>query len=258
MKAIWLSAMKKDEAAVQKIMAQYKSYGLQFQGHFWQNDNAKMGWLAPKDELLNPDVVVWAVLAGREELLNDDLRYGLSLLSLTVQERKGISFPIVILQTEGDPVTPEELPGPLQRALVLPANNAATPAKLVARVHAKPPALPVAYHLDMVGNEQLGQWLQIYPDGDPWPGIIFGMDTGEILFQAVGAPGKLPRTTTLNYAMQGLKLDMGGIEFTAWATQNQISAQSAYFVKISGTPKTLLFGPYSEEGAVEMYTLRLS
>jgi len=258
MKSIWLSALKKDETAVQKVMAQFKNYGLELQGHFWQNDNPKMGWLAPRDELLKADVAMWAVLASRAELEDSDLRYGLSLLALTVQAQKGMGFPIVILQTEGDSITAPELPDPLQRALVMPAGNAATPAKLVAKVHAKPPSLPAAYRLDMVGNEQLGQWLQVYPTVDTWPGIIFGVDAGEIVFQAVGPPGKLPQKTTLNYPMQGIKLEMGGVEFSAWATRNEISGDNAYFIKISGAPNTIVFGPYSEEGEAEMYTLRLA
>ncbi len=257
MKSIWLSALNKDEAAVQKILTQLKTYGLELQGHFWQNDNAKMGWLAPRDEMLKADVAMWAVLGSRQELENRDLRYGLSLLALSVQARRGTGLPIVILQTEGEPITTAQLPDPLRRALVMPAADAATPAKLVAKVHAKPPSLPVAYHLDMVGNEQLGQWLQVMPAEESWPGIIFGVDDGEIVFQAVGAPGKLPQKATLNYAMQGLKLEMGGSAFGAWATRNEISSESAYFVKISGQPGTLIFGPYSEEGAAEMYTLRL-
>jgi hypothetical protein len=257
MKAIWLSALKKDEAMVQQVISRYKRYGLQLQGHFWQNDNAKMGWLAARDELLDDSIGMWAILGSREALESSELRYGLSLLSLTVQARKGGAFPIVVLQTEGDPLTAEELPDPLRRALVLPADNAATPAKLVARAHAKTPSLPAAYHLDMVGNEQLGQWLQVYPAGQIWPGIIFGVDGGEILFQAVGPAGQLPQKTTLNFAMQGLQLEMGGQPFDAWAIRNEISSENAYFIKISGTPKTILFGPYSEEGEAEMYTLHL-
>jgi hypothetical protein len=257
MKAIWLSALKKDEALVQRVISRYKSYGLQLQGHFWQNDNAKMGWLASRDELFNDGVGMWAILGSREALESRDLRYGLSLLALTVQARKGNGFPIVILQTEGDPMAAEELPDPLRRALVLPAENAATPAKLVARAHATTPSLPTAYHLDMVGNEQLGQWLQVYPSGQTWPGIIFGVDGGEILFQAAGPAGQLPKKTTLSYAMQGLKLEMGGQSFDAWSIRNEISGENAYFIKISGTPGTILFGPYSEEGETEMYTLHL-
>jgi hypothetical protein len=257
MKAIWISAMKKDEAAAQKMAAPFKTYGIEAQGHFWENDNAKMAWLGARDAILNDQIALWAILADREDLENGDLRYGLSMVALTIQAKSGPGFPIVVLQTDGDPLKTDELPTPLQRANILPAFDPGTPAKLVAKVHAKPPALPAAYHLDMVGSEQLGQWLEVYPAADPWPGIIFGVDDGEIAFQAVGRPGKLPKTSTLNYAMQGLKLESAGTQFTAWATQNEISVDSAYFVKISGSPKTLLFGPYAEDQEADMYIIRL-
>jgi hypothetical protein len=258
MKAIWLSALEKDETAVQATMGRFKTYGMGLQGHFWQNDNAKMGWLGPRDQLLKADMALWAILGSRAALLDSDLRFGLSMLALTVQAKKGLGFPIVILQTEGELLASDDLTSPLQLAPVLPAGHASTPAKVVARVHAKPASIPSAYHLDMVGSEQLGQWLQVYPSSGVWPGIIFGVDSAEIVFQAVGLPGKLPQKTILNYAMQGLKLEMGGREFTAWATRNEISSASAYFIKISGTPKTLIFGPYEEGGQAQMHALRLS
>ena len=257
MKAIWLSAMKKDETAVQTIMSQFKTYGIEAQGHFWENDNAKLAWLGPKESLVTGQSAMWVILAGRDDLENDDLRYGLSMVALCLQARKGAGYPVVILQTDGDPVTADDLPTPLSRAVVLDANSAATPAKLIAKVHAKVPDLPAAYQIDMVGNEQLGQWLQVRPTGAAWPGIIFGVDEGEIVFQAVGPAGQLPEKSTLNFAMQGLKLELGGTEFTAWATQNEVSVETAYFVKISGTPKTLLFGPYAQDSEAELYRIQL-
>lgn len=257
MKTIWLSAMHKDEAAVQKLMTQMKTYGLVLQGHFWTNDNAKMTWLGAREELINDQVGMWAILAGRDELFQDDLRYGLSLLALSVDARRKNGYSIVILQTEGDPVTADDLPTALKSALVMPADDTGTPAKLVAKVHTVPPLLPTAYIVDMAGNEQLGQWLEVRPTGDPWPGVIFGVDEGEILFQAVGPSGQLPKTSVLNYAMQGLKLELGGTEFTAWATQNEVSTEHSYYVKVGGTPRTLLFGPYAENSEAELYVIRL-
>jgi hypothetical protein len=50
-----------------------------------------------------------------------------------------------------------------------------------------------------VGNEQLGQWLEVRPTGDAWPGVTFGVDEGEILFQAVGPSGQLPKTSVLKH-----------------------------------------------------------
>lgn len=257
MKSLWLTSLAKDEETIQKMVAKFQKYGLQLQGHFWNNDNDKLAWLGAKEELISDQIGVWAILGSREELAQDDLRYGLSMLALTVQARKGVGFPMVILQSAGDPISCKELPTPLKRAIVLPVENPGTPAKLVAKVHAKAPDVPAAYYLDMVGNEQLGQWLEVRPTGDAWPGVIFGVDGGEIVFQAVGAPGRLPKKTTLNYAMQGLKLEMGGTEFTAWAAQNEVSVNSSYYVKVKGCPKTLLFGPYAENAEAELYSVHL-
>lgn len=257
MKVIWLSALSKDEKAVQKVMAQMKNYGLEVQGHFWQNDNEKMAWIGAKEELGSDPVAMWIIMGSREELENPELRYGLSMLAITTQARKGIGFPIVIMQTEGDPILADQLPDPLKRAAILKAGDPGTPAKLVAKTHAKAPKLPTDYHLDIVGNEQLGLWLSVRPSRDPWPGIIFGVDDGEINFQAVGPPGQLPKKTTLNFPMQGLKLEIGDTEYTAWATKNEVSTEQAYFIKIKGCPKTLLFGPFAEEAEAELYILRL-
>ena len=61
----------------------------------------------------------------------------------------------------------------------------------------------------------------------------------------------------MNYAMQGIKLELGGTPFTAWATQNEISSESAYFIKINGCPRTLLLGPYAEDSETELYVIHL-
>ncbi len=258
MKSLWITSLAKDEAAIQKLTARFKTYGIQMEGHFWQNDNAKLAWLGARDEITGDRIAVWAILGTREELLQDDLRYGLSLLSLSVQARRGVGFPMVILQTDGDPLSTDDLPTPLRRVIVLPAADPGTPAKLVAKLHAKAPKLPAPYYLDMVGNEQLGQWLEVRPTGEEaWPGVIFGVEEGEIVFQAVGPPGRLPKTTVLNYAMQGLQLELGATSFTAWAARNEVSTDYAYFVKIKGCPRTLLFGPYVEDEAAELYIVHL-
>jgi hypothetical protein len=258
MKSVWVTSLDKNSDAAGPTMALMKKYGLPANGIFWNNDNQKMGWLASKEPLLHPHTVLWVVLGSAASLGEKGIRYGLSLLALSVQAQKGPGFPIAILQTEGALPSTADLPTPLQRALVLSTANPAMPAKLVAKLHSKPPELPADYHLDMVGNEQIGQWIEVRPTRGSWPGVLFGVDGGEIAFQAVGPSGRLPQKTTLNYPMQGLKLEMGGTEFTAWATRNEISAQTAYFVKITGSPETLLFGPYAEDGEAELYVVRLT
>ena len=257
MKAIWLSALQKQEADVQKIMSQCKTYGLEPRGHFWENDNKKMLWVGAKDALLDTSVVMWIILGNREDFDDEQIRYGLSMVAMCIQAKRGNGFPIVILQNGGDPLVPDDLPTPFRRAAVLQTAQGGAPAKLVAMAHAKKTDLPLGYHIDMVGNVHFGQWFEIRPTRENWPGIIFGVDEGDIRFQAVGPAGILPDKTTLEYAMQGLKIEKEGIEYAAWAVKNEISSDNAYYVKVEGTPGTLLFGGFSEETEAELFVIRL-
>ncbi|MDA8142344.1 MAG: hypothetical protein M0036_27165, partial [Desulfobacteraceae bacterium] len=214
-------------------------------------------WLWPKEEICKPQCAFWVILGSREALLKPETRFGLSLLAFCVHAKRGLGFPIVVLQTEGASLAAAELPTALQRALILPAGDAGTPAKLVAKAHAKAADLPSAYYLDMVGNPHFGQWFEIRPAAGTWPGVIFGVDEGEISFQAVGPSGELPKTSTLNYPMQGLKIEVDGKNFSAWAVRNEVGNGSSYYVKVSGAPANLLFGAFSEESEAEMYRVAL-
>ncbi len=257
MPSIWLSALEKDEGAVQKLMARMKKYGLALKGHFWANDNSKMAWYEALSELRSKEIGAWAIAGGRQQFLNDDLRYGLSMLALSMCGERGAAFPIILLQNGGAPLAADDLPTPLQSAVIMPADSEGTPAKLIARLHAKPAAPPVHYTIRMAGNPHVGQWLEIRPQGDPWPGIIFGLDQGEILFQAVGPAGALPARSVLEHPMQGIRLEYEGTLFSAWAVRNEISKADAYFVKIDGAPATLLFGPFPENDQADLFKFHL-
>lgn len=257
MKTVWISSLAVAEEDVQSLMQKLKTYGLDASGHQWSEDNQALAWMGPRDRLCAADCAFWAIMGSSEALRKPETRYGLSLLALCVQARRGAAFPVVVLQTDAAPLNAEDLPTPLQRAVVLSASDSGTPAKLVAKAHAKVPDLRAAYYFDMVGDPQLGQWYEVRPTQGAWPGIIFGVDEGEIKFQAVGPEGSLPTTSTLNYPMQGIKLSLGETEFTAWATRNEVSQDTAYFIKVQGFPRTLIFGAYSEESEAEMYVIQL-
>ena len=110
--------------------------------------------------------------------------------------------------------------------------------------------------MDLHGNEQIGQWFEIRPTQSTWKGIIFGVSDGEIKFQAVGPAGSLPAKTELNYPMQGLRLEMSGKEYTAWAVQNELLPEISYYVKVDGFPESILFGQYSSEEETDVCTVR--
>jgi hypothetical protein len=257
MKNLWLSAISVPEPQVRELLQKLKTYGLNPSGHAWQDDIAAMAWVGPRDALIAKECTFWAIMGSGTALNRPETRYGLSLLALCVQSRRGAGFPIVVLQTDSDPLSAADLPTPLQKALILPAIAPGTPAKLVAKAHRPAPELPAPFYLDMVGSAQIGQWFELRPTQDYWPGVIFGIDQGEIKFQAVGPAGALPTTSTLNFPMQGLKIEVGERAYTAWAVRNTISAESSYYVKVEGTPGSLIFGPFSENSETEMVVIDL-
>jgi hypothetical protein len=89
---------------------------------------------------------------------------------------------------------------------------------------------------------------------------MFGVagEGAEINFQAVGPSGKLPEKTVLEFAQEGMKLQVGATEYTAWAVRNQVDAASAYYVRVKGCPESILFMPYAEGSDAEATLLRLS
>jgi hypothetical protein len=238
-------------------MSQMKTYGLEVQGHFWKDDLAKMAWMAARESLVDSKISLWGILGSDEELRAPDTLYGLSLLAITAQAQRGLHFPITILQTRGDLISTEQLSTPLKGTDVLSASDSGLGAKLSARVHKQPKPISAEYHLDILGNEQIGQWLEVRPAQGSWPGVMFGVAGAEIAFHAVGPTGSLPPKTVLNYPMQGLKLEMGGKEYLAWAAQNELNAETSYFVKVEGYPESILFGPYSTEQEADFFVLGL-
>lgn len=257
MKTIWVTSLDASQDPIKKLISRMKTYGLEVQGHFWKDDLKKMTWMAARDNLIDAKASLWAILGSDDELLAADTLYGLSLLAITVQAQRGLHFPIMILQTRGKSISSEHLSTPLKGAETISASDAGLGAKLVAKVHK--PAKPVSseYHMDVYGNEQIGQWFEVRPQNSRWPGVMFGVTGAEIAFHAVGPCGSLPAKTVLNYPMEGLKLEMGGKEYTAWAAQNELDTETSYFIKVEGFPESIVFGAYSEEEAAEIFVVRL-
>jgi hypothetical protein len=57
--------------------------------------------------------------------------------------------------------------------------------------------------------------------------------------------------------MQGLKLQLGETEYLAWATQNELNAETSYFVKVEEYPRSIIFGPYSPEETADVFVVKL-
>jgi hypothetical protein len=256
MKKVWITSVESDQKTVQDLMVQLKPYGLEANGHFWEDNLEKMSWAAAREELIDPNVSLWGILLSAENLKNPALRFGLSLLAIAVQAQKGYTFPIVLLVTQGE-VSSQDLPTPLRGADIASYKDPGLGAKIVAKTHSPKSDVASDYRLDIYGNPQIGQWFEVGPQNNAWQGVLFGVSGGKITFHAVGPKGSLPSKSTLNYPMQGLELNQGEQEYTAWAVQNQIDPDSSYFIKVEEFPERIVFGPATQDNQAEVFIVDL-
>jgi hypothetical protein len=258
MKTVWITALKEDQPRVAAVTAVLKRYGLQCKGHFWSDQPDKLAWRVALEALLEANADVWLVLIDGDEIKKPSVRYGLSLMASALRSARGGNFPI---QTLWNSVPPAEaaLPSLMAQAELLLESGATWPAKIVAKANVPARAVPAEFRLDVLGTERLGQWFEIGPASGAWSGVVFGVQGGgaEIQFQAVGPKAMLPEKTTLEFAQEGMKLEVAGNEYAAWAVRNQVDDSTSYFVKVKGCPDSILFMPYAEETDAEATILRL-
>lgn len=258
MKKVWLSATDASQDAVRKIMSTLKTYGLDVDGHFWEDNLDKHAWIKPRKEMLDKKISLWIIVGSAKSLESFSIRYGLTLLAISLQATLEAPIPIVILQTDKEPLAPEDLPAPLSGVDILPADSRTAGAKIVAKLHLPLKKQPSPYRLDVYAMEGIGQWFEVGPPpDDSWQGAIFGVCGAEIKLHAVGVSGQLPEKSVLNYPMQGLELEAAGRKFTAWAVQNPLPSGFSYYVKVEGTPSAILFCPFAQEDDTEAHLIIL-
>ena len=258
MKNVWITALAENQPRAAVISTHLKQYGLQCQRHFWQDAPEKLVWRAALNGLLEAKGDVWVILADDVEIAKPSVRYGLSLMATALRQAKGAGFQIVLLWNSPAPQL-EKLPQLLQQATVVEEAAASWAAKIVAKANMAGKAAALDYRLDIQGDERLGQWFEIGPREGLWRGVVLGVHGGgaEINFQAVGPQGVLPEKTTLEFAQQGLKIQAGSREFTAWAVRNEVSSDTSYFARIKGCPEAILFMPYADDADVSATVLGL-
>jgi len=242
---------------ISQLAAVVQKFGLAMEGHVWEDDNKKMPWIQAREAVTHPDIGLWVIVASGEDLNNTSIAYGLSMLAVIVQAERGGGMPIIILQSGGESIAPAALPTPLQAVDLLPLEDSTLGAKLVARMHGTHKAMESEYLLNIHGNDQVGQWFELRPQHKSWPGVIFGVAGAEIAFQAVGPQGKLPEKSVLEYPVQGIQIGLGEKEVVAWSVRNELDAQTSYYVKVEGSPDTIVFGPYAEGQVADLFVVNL-
>ena len=85
MKKVWITSLVKNEEQVSKILSTAKQYGLDANGHFWTDDLKHMAWQSPKDNIIESETTVWAIMGSEKDMEKESVRYGIGLLALAVQ-----------------------------------------------------------------------------------------------------------------------------------------------------------------------------
>lgn len=256
-KQLWLTSLSSDRTGPSALAARLGAYGFDVAGSIWNDDNERMGWQESREMLLKPDLAGWLVLAAAEELAKPSVRYGLSLLALSVAAARP-QLPSFLVLPGTKAAEPDPLPTPLAAFHPLQLDEATLCAKVVAKTSVPPQNRVSDYRLDIIGDQQVGQWFEVGPRQGLWKGALFGVCGGEINFQAVGPTGALPKDTVLNYPVQGMTLSIGSREYTAWGVANELPVGTSYLARVTGSPEAVVFGPFPENDDPELYTLRLA
>jgi hypothetical protein len=258
MKKIWISALDKDQEKVQKMMGSVKAYGLAVDGHFWLDDLAKMAWDSALEPLAAKDTALWIIIGTESTWKSPSIRQGLSLLALAVQHQKGIGFPILLIPTEGS-LDSDTLPTLFRGAEIIPFTTATLGPKIVALANRPVTSLDPGYRLNLHALHGIGLWFEVGPSQDiPWAGSMFGVHGADIDVHGVGPANGIPARTVLEYAIKGMKVQLGEQEFTTWAAQNRLDGTLSYYVRVQGVPDKLLFGPYAADADAEVHVVALS
>ena len=251
----WISSLTPTRDAAASLIKTLDSYGIKATGEMWEDNLDQMSWMGQREEIMHPDTGMWIILTHIDLLKSKTVRYGLSLLILSVLATRGRAFPII--NASSSPLDENSLPSVLKGLRSLSTTDASLGAKLVAFMHSKPaPSIP-EYYVDVYANPHIGQWFEIGPQGEPWKGAMFAVDIGDITFHAAGPRGALPKKATMAYAVKGLKIQSGLREYTAWACQNELTVQDSYFIQVKGYPDSILFGPFTQEDEANVFILDL-
>ena len=255
MKSIWITALSKDQSIVQQLMQLAANYGLEGKGHFWEDDLKKMAWLPIKEKLKDKSIHLWVILCTKEAL-TEEVRYGLTLLSLALQKERA-DLPVLVVDTSGK-MNPEDLPGIFIDNTFVQDTGSSLGVKFAAMANMPFKAKMHPYYLAFHANPGFGVWFEVGPGGgEAWNGVVFGINAGEIKAHGVGERGRIPEKCVLEYPIKGMKIESGNNEYTAWGIQNNLDDKFSYYIKVDGMATSLMYGQMPDEEQADLHLLRM-
>lgn len=257
MKTVWITALSRDSKQVDTIISKLGSYGLSASGHFWTDDLQKQAWTAARDKAAEADL--WLILTTEEELAKPSVRYGLSLVALSIQGAKGQRFPIFIGH-DGEPPAVDTLPTPLRGAALHKVTDPVMPAKLVGKANVPVRKSAAEYRLQ-IHALPVGVCFEVGPTEGQWSGALFGVacGDGDLGAMAPGTVGEMPQSATLEFPIREIKLELDQQEFSASAVKNAVDTEHSIFAQVQGEASAVMFGPfgYDDDEVSAFYILRL-
>lgn len=255
-KKLFVSLLADDQALSDVIGKTAATYQVETSGIVWREEPGKPIWGEVASMILKNDSQGWLVAGrGADWLVDPERRAHISLAALKVAALMGPSFTFFRMI---DP-DPETLPLPLAASVAV--DKAKFGPRLVAKLGVKPKdAAAPEYRFDVhplpVGDGLVAEIGP--PDGAGWTGALFAVrGGGEISHHTVGPKGTPPDRGVVEYAMKGLKLNLGGDEYTGWAVKNRLDAGTSYYVRVTGSVTGMVFGQLPDGDAADLFTVNL-
>jgi hypothetical protein len=259
-KKVWLTWLPTDEGSYhpQPVVQLLGQYGFEVTGSKWVDDLQHMQWLALGETLLEPaNADLWLIAGDTKSFAILSNRYALSLLTAAVREGRGDGFPIICLGLDALPRM-ESIPTLMRPLQCLAVTDQGWPAKLVAAAFSPAKANRADFRLGVWTNPLFGQWFEVGPRGENWAGVMFGVTAeGTITHHAVGPKGQVPERTILEYAVEGMQVEVRETVFTAWSVQNALGPDDSYYVKVEGFPAMVILGGHPGTDQAEVTVIEL-
>ncbi len=260
-KKVWVSwiAGAETKANPSALIQALQKNGMTGGGGPWVDNNAKFAWAEVLAILGDPKQTdAWVIAIDAASLKNQSIRYALSVVAETTRQRRGVGYPTVLLGIDDLPQS-DHLPLLLRECAVYRANDTTWAAKLVAAFFKKGGSAGQEFYFAAYGGEYFGQWFEVGPRAGTWNGAMFGVCEGaKISHHAVGPRGALPERTVVEYPLRDMRVTVGSREYTLWAVKNSVGSDQSYFVKVDGTPASIICGAHPENPDAEVSVVALT
>lgn len=230
-KKVFISAMEKNEPAVQALFQAVAKSGFEPNGHFWNLEEKEITKEIPCQEIENADV--WVIFALGE--IPKEATIGLCYAVLAARLHRKNRLPILFIGPE------RPLPALLSHAVFITPDK--LPTKLATSSAIKKPWDDPGFRLCAHNQAGVGFWLEVGPSSGNWDGVLVATDNslgGKTDFIAVGPKGALPERSELNYPIRDAQLEAAGKSFTGNGCKNAISENDSVFLRIKGVVPSIL------------------